>query len=94
MTALAAAGTLFICGGIQGYQAFIGDLRRTGAFEWPLRMLLVIGGFVLATPGGGIMPVSEWQIIAIALAILVPTLIVAAALMQRNPLIPTKLSAS
>ena len=92
LTALAAAGTLFICGGIQGYQAFIGDLRRTGSLEWPLRVLLVIGGFVLATPGGGIMPVSEWQIIAIAAAILVPTLILAFVLLRRNPLLPTTLS--
>src|SRR5829696_10584547 len=28
LTALAVIGTLFICGGIQGYQAGIGDLRR------------------------------------------------------------------
>lgn len=92
LTVLAAAGTLFICGGIQGYQAFIGDLRRTGSLEWPLRVLLVIGGFVLATPGGGIMPVTEWQIIAIALVILVPTLIAAFALMQRNPLASKELA--
>ena len=59
---LAAFGTLFICGGIQGYQACIGDLRRAGALEWPLRVLLVIGGFVVATPGGGIMPLSQMQI--------------------------------
>ena len=60
--ALAGIGTLFICGGIQGYQAFVGDLRKTGALEWPLRILLVIGGFVIATPGGGINPLSQWQI--------------------------------
>ena len=59
LMALAGFGTLFICGGIQGYQAFVGDLRRTGAMEWPLRVLLVIGGFVLATPGGGIKPLSQ-----------------------------------
>src|SRR5467141_2796017 len=60
LMALAAFGTLFICGGIQGYQAFVGDLRSTGPLEWPLRMLLVIGGFVVATPGGGIMPLSQY----------------------------------
>jgi TRAP-type uncharacterized transport system fused permease subunit len=43
---LAGIGTLFICGGIQGYQAFVGDLRKAGALEWPIRVLLVIGGFV------------------------------------------------
>ena len=62
LMALAAFGTLFICGGIQGYQAFVGDLRRAGALEWPLRVLLVIGGFVIATPGGGINPLSQVQI--------------------------------
>src|SRR6267378_3877370 len=56
LMALAGFGTLFICGGIQGYQAFVGDLRGAGALEWPLRVLLVIGGFVVATLGGGIMP--------------------------------------
>ena len=59
---LAGVGTLFICGGIQGYQAFVGDLRKTGALEWPIRVLLVIGGFVIATPGGGINPLSQLQI--------------------------------
>ncbi|MGK3833518.1 hypothetical protein, partial [Enterococcus faecium] len=73
LMALAGIGTLFICGGIQGYQAFVGDLRRTGVLEWPLRVLLVLGGFVLATPGGGIMPISQWQITMLALTILVPT---------------------
>ena len=48
---LAGIGTLFICGGIQGYQAFIGDLRRTGVLGG--RSLLADrGGCILATPGG------------------------------------------
>ena len=47
LTLLIAIGTLFICGGIQGYQAGIGDLRRAGMLEWPLRVLLVVGGFIL-----------------------------------------------
>ena len=88
LTLLAAIGTLFICGGIQGYQAFVGDLRRTGLMEWPLRVLLVIGGFVIATPGGGIMPISEIQIVLLGLAMLFPTIIVALALMRRRPLVP------
>ena len=73
LMALAAVGTLFICGGIQGYQAGIGDLRAAGIFEWPIRVLLVIGGFVLATPGGGISPLAQWQMTGLGLAILVPT---------------------
>jgi TRAP transporter 4TM/12TM fusion protein len=77
LTALIATGTVFICGGIQGYQMGIGDLRKAGAMEWPLRLLLVLGGFTLATPGGGIVPLSQLQMIGLALAILLPTLAVA-----------------
>jgi TRAP-type uncharacterized transport system fused permease subunit len=84
LTVLAAIGTLFICGGIQGYQAGIGDLRGAGYLEWPLRVLLVVGGVVLATPGGGIMPLSEVQMVGLGLAILVPTALVALLLVRRS----------
>ncbi len=70
---LAAFGTLFICGGIQGYQVGVGNLKKAGSLEWPLRVLLVIGGFVVATPGGGIMPLSQFQITSLGFAILIPT---------------------
>ena len=85
LMALAAIGTLFICGGIQGYQAFVGDLRRAGALEWPLRVALIVGGFVLATPGGGIMPLAQWQVTGLGLMILVPTLAAAIVLVRRTP---------
>lgn len=88
---LAVVGTLFICGGIQGYQAFVGDLRKAGPLEWPLRVLLVIGGFVIATPGGGIMPMSQLQITSLGLAILVPTVLVALLLVRRQALVPKPL---
>lgn len=70
-----AVGTLFICGGIQGYQAGIGDLRSAGVFEWPTRFLLIAGGMVLAVPGGGILPFTKLEVLVAAIAILVPTLI-------------------
>jgi TRAP transporter 4TM/12TM fusion protein len=87
---LAGVGILFICGGIQGYQAFVGDLRRTGPMEWPIRVLLVIGGFVIATPGGGINPLSQWQITMAGLGILVPTVLAALLIMRRQsaPAVP------
>jgi TRAP transporter 4TM/12TM fusion protein len=84
LTLLIAIGTLFICGGIQGYQTGIGDLRKAGMLEWPLRVLLVVGGFILATPGGGVLPLSELQIMGLGLAILAPTLLVALLLVRRN----------
>jgi TRAP transporter 4TM/12TM fusion protein len=84
LTGLALAGTLLICGGIQGFQAGIGDLRRTGWLEWPLRLALIVGGFILATPGGGINPLSPPQMIGTALAILCPTLLIATAACRRS----------
>jgi TRAP-type uncharacterized transport system fused permease subunit len=79
----ALVGTVFICGGIQGYQAGIGDLRAAGVLEWPLRVLLVIGGLVLATPGGGIMPLSNTMMELLGLAILVPTALGAMLMVRR-----------
>ncbi|MDX2204183.1 MAG: TRAP transporter permease [Hyphomicrobiaceae bacterium] len=84
LTLLIAVGTLFICGGIQGYQVFVGNLAKAGPLEWPIRVLLVIGGFVLATPGGGVVPLSEAQIVMLAAAILIPTLAVALVLVKRR----------
>jgi TRAP transporter 4TM/12TM fusion protein len=84
LTLLIAVGTVFICGGIQGYQSGIGNLAGAGVLEWPLRLLLVVGGFVLATPGGGIVPLSQAQMMGLALAILVPTLALAYLLVRRR----------
>jgi hypothetical protein len=61
--------------------------------EWPLRVLLVIGGFVIATPGGGIMPLSQWQVTSLGLAILIPTALVALVLIRRQTLAPNQLRA-
>ena len=73
LTVTAGLGVIFICGGIQGCQLGVGDLRRAGALEWTLRILFMIGGIVLATPGGGIMPLSNVQMELLGAAILVPT---------------------
>lgn len=78
LMAKAALGTLFICGGIQGYQVFVGDLRGAGALEWPVRVLLMVGGVVLAVPGGGILPFTTMQVTLIGAAMLVPALAMSA----------------
>ncbi|MGB3489602.1 MAG: TRAP transporter permease [Xanthobacteraceae bacterium] len=87
LMALIAFGTVFICGGIQGYQIGVGDLRRTAALEWPIRVLLILGGIIVATPGGGIMPLSQWQVTMLGLAILAPTIMVARLLCSRSTVI-------
>ena len=84
LTVTALIGTLFVCGAIQGYQAFIGDLRRAGAMEWPLRVLLGLGGLLLATPGGGIMPLDNLTMELLALAVLVPSAALAFVMVRRR----------
>ena len=86
LTVAAGVGIVFICGGIQGYQLLVGDLRRTGALQWPLRIALMLGGIVLATPGGGIMPLSIVQMQIAGVTILLPTLLVASMLVRRRVL--------
>jgi len=56
---------------------FVGDLRASGAMEWPLRILLIAGGLVLATPGGGILPLGNLEMELLALVFLAPTLALA-----------------
>ena len=78
LTIKAAIGILFICGGIQGYQVLVGNLQRAGALEWPLRILLIVGGVVLATPGSSVLGWGSIQVTGIGLAILLPALAIAA----------------
>src|SRR5438477_3804882 len=59
--------------------------------ECPLRMLLVVGAFVVATPGGGIMPLSQMQITVLGLAILAPTALLASFLIRRQILVASQL---
>ncbi|MEY3104872.1 MAG: hypothetical protein RJA72_904 [Pseudomonadota bacterium] len=70
----AIAGIIFICAGLQGYLFGLGDMRACGNMEWPLRVALCLGGFVLAAPGGGVLAVSNLQMIGISILILGPTL--------------------
>jgi TRAP transporter 4TM/12TM fusion protein len=83
LAATAGLGIVCICGGIQGFQLGVGDLRRAAGLEWPLRALLIVGGVVLATPGGGLMPLSNLQMELLALAILAPAFGLAWLLGQR-----------
>jgi TRAP-type uncharacterized transport system fused permease subunit len=84
LTLTALVGIVFICGGIQGYQLGLGDLRSGGGLEWPLRLLFIVGGLVLAAPGGGIIPLTHLQMGAIAGAILLPAVSTAYWLSRRS----------
>ncbi|NLD54897.1 MAG: TRAP transporter fused permease subunit [Burkholderiaceae bacterium] len=80
----AVVGIVLVCGGLQGFQPGVGDLRRTGFLEWPLRAALVVGGLMFAAPGGGMMPLTPVQMTALAAAVAVPALLVARVLCRRG----------
>lgn len=82
--ATALVGIMFVGSGLQGYQPFIGDLRRSGTLEWPVRIALIVGGLMLAAPGGGLMPISPIQMTGAALAVVLPALTVAWLLGRRR----------
>jgi TRAP transporter 4TM/12TM fusion protein len=84
VTATAGIGVIFICGGLQGYQLGVGSLQATGRAQMPLRALLMIGGLVLAAPGGGILPFGHGEMLTAALALLVPGMAVACWLVRRS----------
>jgi len=83
LVAEASVGILLICGGLQGYQAGVGDTRHAGWLEWPLRLLLIAGGFILAMPGGGIAPLPQSTMSLIGASVALPTLIVLWVLVKR-----------
>lgn len=70
----ALIGITLISGALQGYQPLIGDLRRCGPLEWPVRIALVVGGLMFAAPGGGLMPLSPIQMTIGALIVSIPAL--------------------
>jgi TRAP-type uncharacterized transport system fused permease subunit len=73
----AVLGVSLVSCGLQGYLQGVGDLRRCGALEWPLRAALIIGGLLLVAPGGGLMPLTPLQMTGAALAILGPAVALA-----------------
>jgi hypothetical protein len=73
----ALIGVVLLCAGLQGYVGRIGNLRRCGLLEWPVRVALMAGGLLFAAPGGGLMPLSPLQMTAAAIALSLPALAVA-----------------
>jgi TRAP transporter 4TM/12TM fusion protein len=80
----ALLGITVVCGGLQGYLPGVGDLRRSGSLEWPIRAALVFGGLLFVAPGGGMMPLSSLQMTAAAIAVTVPTVLIALMLRRRG----------
>lgn len=82
--ATAVLGIGLVCGGLQGYLQGVGDLRRSGALEWPIRAALVVGGLMFVAPGGGLMPLSTLQMTIGAFAVTLPAVVLALLLGRRD----------
>jgi TRAP transporter 4TM/12TM fusion protein len=84
LVATAIVGVALICAGLQGALVGVGDLRACGALEWPVRVLLVLGGLLLAAPGGGLMPLTGLEITLLGIAFAGPAVLVSWWLARRS----------
>jgi TRAP transporter 4TM/12TM fusion protein len=73
----ALVGVTLIAGALQGYLVGLGNLTVHAALAWPIRILLLGGGMMLAIPGGGLNPLSNVQHTVAALLLIVPAIALA-----------------
>ena len=88
-TALALAGVVLIAAALQGYLVGVGTLATHGLWGWPLRALVLAGGLLLATPGGGLIPFTNMELAVAALATTIPAIALALWLNRAQPLDPS-----
>jgi len=72
ITLSALAGITLIAGALQGYLIGVGSLTAHAGFSWLIRALILVGGIVLAAPGGGLNPLSNLQHFVAAVLLLTP----------------------
>lgn len=75
--AQALVGITLIAGSMQGYLLGVGDLSASRLMQWPIRLALIIGGMLLAIPGGGPVPLSNMQLSMASAVLLLPAILIA-----------------
>ncbi|WP_148864238.1 TRAP transporter permease [Marinobacter fonticola] len=73
----ALIGVVLIAGAMQGWLLGIGSLAASRVLQWPVRLALIIGGLLLAIPGGGPVPLSNVQLSMISAVLILPAIAVA-----------------
>ncbi|MGP9632807.1 TRAP transporter permease [Halomonas sp. AOP43-A1-21] len=73
----AVIGIILFASAMQGYLMGVGRLGYGALQEIIIRSLILIAGLLLALPGGGMVPLSQWELIGLALAALVPGILLA-----------------
>ncbi|GGW66851.1 TRAP transporter permease [Vreelandella hamiltonii] len=79
----AIIGIVLFASAMQGYLMGVGRLGYGMLQEAVIRALVLIAGLLLALPGGGMVPLSQWELIGLAAAALLPG-VVLARLSQRH----------
>ncbi|MCG6656998.1 TRAP transporter fused permease subunit [Halomonas campisalis] len=80
----ALVGVVLFASAMQGYLIGVGRLGRGAIQETVIRALVLISGLTLALPGGGMVPLSQVELLGISLAALVPAVLLAR-WSQRHP---------
>ncbi len=80
----ALLGVLLIAGAMQGYLLGIGDLSASRLLQWPIRLALIVGGLLLAIPGGGPVPLSNIELSMISAILIIPALVAAKLALRRR----------
>ncbi|MCL5041684.1 MAG: TRAP transporter permease [Gammaproteobacteria bacterium] len=75
--ACAVGGILMVAGGLQGYLPKLGNLTHRGFLHWPLRLMLIIGGLLLAMPHNPLVALGELQLFLLSIGILATAFVMA-----------------
>lgn len=80
----ALIGTWFIASALQGHLAWVGKLDIHPQGKWIVRTLILIAGLALATPGGGLVPIGNTELVILAAILAVPAILVVLLVNRRN----------
>jgi len=77
LTTSAALGIVLIAGALQGYLVGVGNLTTHATTGWLVRALILVGGIFLATPSGGPITLTDFEMMVIALSLSGPGIVLA-----------------
>lgn len=86
----ALVGVWLIAGAMQGYLQGIGDLSASRQLQWPVRLGLIIGGMLLAIPGGSPVPLTNLELSLVSSVLIAPAAFIGKLAARRQAsLVPT-----
>ena len=80
----ALLGVWLIASGLQGYLTWVGKLDVHPQGKWIVQGLIILAGLALATPGGGLIPITNYELVALAAILATPAIIVTLIINKRK----------